>query len=82
MRFPVFHDDQHGTAIIATAGLINALHLTGRELHTMKMVVNGAGAASIACVELLKSMGLPGANVVMCDTRGVIYRGRTDGMNQ
>jgi malate dehydrogenase (oxaloacetate-decarboxylating)(NADP+) len=82
LDIPVFHDDQHGTAIIATAGLINALHLTGRELRNIKMVVNGAGAASIACVELLKSMGLPGGNVVMCDTRGVIYRGRTDGMNQ
>src|SRR5438270_317827 len=59
LDIPVFHDDQHGTAIIAAAGLINALHLTGRELHTMKMVVNGAGAASIACVELLKTMGFP-----------------------
>src|SRR6266699_1690997 len=78
----VFHDDQHGTAIIAAAGLINALHLTGRELEIAKMVVNGAGAASIACVELLKTMGLPSENVVLCDTRGVIYRGRTDGMNQ
>jgi malate dehydrogenase (oxaloacetate-decarboxylating)(NADP+) len=82
LDIPVFHDDQHGTAIIATAGLINALHLTKRELRDIKMVVNGAGAASIACVELLKSMGLPGVNVVLCDTRGVIYRGRTDGMNQ
>src|ERR1700692_2166338 len=77
---PVFHDDQHGTAIIATAGLINALHLTKRELRNIKMVVNGAAAASIACVELLKSMGL--RNAILCDTRGVIYRGRTDGMNQ
>jgi malate dehydrogenase (oxaloacetate-decarboxylating)(NADP+) len=82
LDIPVFHDDQHGTAIIATAGLINALHLTKRELKGIKMVVNGAGAASIACVELLKTMGLPAANVVLCDTRGVIYRGRTDGMNQ
>src|SRR6266436_2334288 len=82
LDIPVFHDDQHGTAIIATAGLINALHLTGRELANTKMVVNGAGAASIACVELLKTMGLPTANVILCDTRGVIYRGRTDGMNQ
>jgi malate dehydrogenase (oxaloacetate-decarboxylating)(NADP+) len=82
LDIPVFHDDQHGTAIIATAGLINALHLTGRELKDIKMVVNGAGAASIACVELLKSMGLPPGNAVLCDTRGVIYRGRTDGMNQ
>ena len=82
LDIPVFHDDQHGTAIIATAGLINALHLTGRELRDIKMVVNGAGAASIACVELLKTMGLPNGNVVLCDTRGVVYRGRTEGMNQ
>jgi malate dehydrogenase (oxaloacetate-decarboxylating)(NADP+) len=82
LDIPVFHDDQHGTAIIAAAGLINALHLTGRELDNTRMVVNGAGAASIACVELLKTMGLPPNNVVLCDTRGVIYRGRTDGMNQ
>jgi malate dehydrogenase (oxaloacetate-decarboxylating)(NADP+) len=82
LDIPVFHDDQHGTAIIAAAGLINALHLTGRELADVRMVVNGAGAASIACVELLKTMGLPAGNVMLCDTRGVIYRGRTDGMNQ
>ena len=82
LDIPVFHDDQHGTAIIAAAGLINALHLTGRELEKARMVVNGAGAASIACVELLKTMGLPPHNVILCDTRGVIYRGRTDGMNQ
>src|SRR5580698_8123734 len=82
LDIPVFHDDQHGTAIIATAGLINALHLTKRELRDIKMVVNGAGAASIACVELLKTMGMPPENVVLCDTRGVVYRGRTDGMNQ
>src|SRR5665213_402394 len=82
LDIPVFHDDQHGTAIIATAGLINALHLTKRELRDIKMVVNGAGAASIACVELLKTMGLPGGNVVLCDTNGVIYQGRTEGMNQ
>jgi malate dehydrogenase (oxaloacetate-decarboxylating)(NADP+) len=82
LDIPVFHDDQHGTAIIAAAGLINALHLTGRTLDNVKMVVNGAGAASIACVDLLKTMGLPPHNVMLCDTRGVIYRGRTDGMNQ
>src|SRR5438132_8670681 len=82
LDIPVFHDDQHGTAIIAAAGLINALHLTGRTLDQVKMVVNGAGAASIACVDLLKTMGLPSHNAVLCDTRGVIYRGRTDGMNQ
>ena len=82
LDIPVFHDDQHGTAIIATAALLNALDLTGRELKSIKMVVNGAGAASIACVELLKSMGLPHDNVILCDTKGVVYRGRTDGMNQ
>src|SRR5882672_4451887 len=82
LDIPVFHDDQHGTAIIATAALINALHLTGRELKEIKMVVNGAGAASIACVELLKSMGLPHDNVILCDTKGVVYQGRTEGMNQ
>jgi malate dehydrogenase (oxaloacetate-decarboxylating)(NADP+) len=78
----VFHDDQHGTAIIATAGLINACNLTGRDLKTVKLVVNGAGAASVACVELLKAMGVPHDNVIMCDTKGVIYQGRTSGMNQ
>jgi malate dehydrogenase (oxaloacetate-decarboxylating)(NADP+) len=82
LDIPVFHDDQHGTAIVATAGLINALDLTGRDLKDVKMVVNGAGAASIACVELLKSMGLPHGNVIMCDTKGVIYQGRTESMNQ
>ena len=82
LDIPVFHDDQHGTAIIAAAGLINALHLTGRSLDRSKMVVNGAGAASIACVDLLKKMGLPVGNVVLCDTRGVVWRGRGDGMNQ
>ncbi len=82
LDIPVFHDDQHGTAIVATAGLLNALDLTGRTLRDIKMVVNGAGAASIACVELLKAMGLPHANVVLCDTKGVIYQGRTVSMNQ
>src|ERR1700749_3159508 len=82
MDIPVFHDDQHGTAIVAAAGLINACHLTGRELRETKLVVNGAGAAAIACVELLKAMGMRPEHVVLCDTRGVIYQGRTDGMNQ
>jgi malate dehydrogenase (oxaloacetate-decarboxylating)(NADP+) len=82
LDIPVFHDDQHGTAIIAAAGLINALDLTGRRLQDIKMVVNGAGAASIACVELIKSMGLPQDNCILVDTKGVIYQGRTDGMNQ
>jgi malate dehydrogenase (oxaloacetate-decarboxylating)(NADP+) len=82
LDIPVFHDDQHGTAIIAAAALLNALDLTGRELTSIHMVVNGAGAAAIACVELLKSMGLPHANVLLCDTKGVVYEGRRDGMNQ
>ncbi|MBL6854448.1 MAG: NADP-dependent malic enzyme [Alphaproteobacteria bacterium] len=82
MDIPVFHDDQHGTAIISAAGIINALHLTGRSLADTRVVVNGAGAAGIACLELLKAMGLPSANAVLCDTKGVIYRGRATGMNQ
>jgi malate dehydrogenase (oxaloacetate-decarboxylating)(NADP+) len=82
MDIPVFHDDQHGTAIISAAGVINALHLTGRKIGDIKVVVNGAGAAGIACLELLKAMGLPNGNAILCDTKGVIYRGRTNGMNQ
>ena len=80
MNIPVFHDDQHGTAIIAAAGLINALHLTGRQPQDIKMVVNGAGASAIACTELIKLLGV--RNVIMCDTKGVIFQGRTSGMNQ
>jgi len=82
MNIPVFHDDQHGTAIIAIAGLINALHLTGRELRDIKLVVNGAGAAGIASLELVKAMGLPHNQAILCDSRGVIYQGREKGMNQ
>ena len=82
MDIPVFHDDQHGTAIISAAGVINAAHLTNRKLADIKVVVNGAGAAGIACLELLKSMGVKGENIVLCDTKGVVYRGRTEGMNQ
>jgi malate dehydrogenase (oxaloacetate-decarboxylating)(NADP+) len=82
MNIPVFHDDQHGTAIIAAAGLINACALTGRALADIKMVVNGAGAAAIACTELIKAMGVPHASIIMCDRTGVIYQGRTDGMDQ
>ena len=82
MDIPVFHDDQHGTAIVAAAGLINACHLTGRDLRTTKLVVNGAGAAAIACVELLKAMGMRPEHVVLCDTKGVVFQGRTEGMNQ
>ncbi len=82
MDIPVFHDDQHGTAIVAAAGLINACHLTGRELRDTRLVVNGAGSAGIACVELLKAMGMRPENVILCDTKGVVYQGRTEGMNQ
>ena len=82
MKIPVFHDDQHGTAIIAVAGLINALHLTGRAPDDIKLVINGAGAAAIACADLVKAMGVPSSQVILCDSKGVIYRGRTDGMNQ
>jgi malate dehydrogenase (oxaloacetate-decarboxylating)(NADP+) len=82
LDIPVFHDDQHGTAIIAAAGLINALDLTGRDIKSTKLVCNGAGAAGIACLELLKAIGFTPDNVILCDTKGVIYQGRTEGMNQ
>ena len=82
MNIPVFHDDQHGTAVICAAGLINALHLSKKKIEDVKIVLNGAGAAGIACLELLKSMGARHENCIMCDTKGVIYQGRTEGMNQ
>lgn len=82
MDIPVFHDDQHGTAVICAAGLINALHLTGKKIEDVKIVLNGAGAAGIACIELLKSMGARHENCFVCDTKGVIFQGRTEGMNQ
>src|SRR4249919_800193 len=82
LDIPVFHDDQHGTAIIAAAGLINALDLTGRNIKSTKLVCNGAGAAGIACLELLKAIGFTPDNIILCDTKGVIYQGRTEGMNQ
>ncbi len=82
MDIPVFHDDQHGTAIISAAGIINVLHLAGKKFNEIKVVVNGAGAAGIACLELLKAMGLPHENAILCDTKGVIFKGRADGMNQ
>jgi malate dehydrogenase (oxaloacetate-decarboxylating)(NADP+) len=78
MNIPVFHDDQHGTAIITAAGLINACHLTGRDLGDIRVVVNGAGAAAIACTELIKAMGVAGDHVIMCDRKGVISKDRTD----
>ncbi|TDE37013.1 NADP-dependent malic enzyme [Antarcticimicrobium sediminis] len=82
MDIPVFHDDQHGTAVICAAGLINALHLSGKKIEDVKIVLNGAGAAGIACLELLKRMGARHDNCIICDTKGVIYQGRTEGMNQ
>jgi malate dehydrogenase (oxaloacetate-decarboxylating)(NADP+) len=82
MDIPVFHDDQHGTAIIAAAGLLNALDITGRKIEDTKLVCNGAGAAGIACLELLRSIGFRPENLILCDTKGVIYEGRKDGMNQ
>jgi malate dehydrogenase (oxaloacetate-decarboxylating)(NADP+) len=82
MDIPVFHDDQHGTAVICAAGLINALHLSGKKIEDCRIVLNGAGAAGIACIELLKAMGARHENCIVCDTKGVIWQGRTEGMNQ
>ena len=82
MDIPVFHDDQHGTAVICAAGLINALELTGKRIGEVRIVLNGAGAAGIACLELLKAMGAAPDNCIMCDTKGVVWQGRTEGMNQ
>ncbi len=82
LDIPVFHDDQHGTAIIAIAGLLNACEITGRRMSDLKMVVNGAGAAGISCVNLAKHLGVRAENVIVCDSKGVIYRGRTQGMDQ
>jgi malate dehydrogenase (oxaloacetate-decarboxylating)(NADP+) len=82
MDIPVFHDDQHGTAIIAAAGMINAMQLTGRDIRTTRLVCNGAGAAGIACLDLIKAIGFEPNNVLLCDTKGVVWRGRPDGMNQ
>ena len=82
LDIPVFHDDQHGTAVICAAGLINALHLSGKKIEDCRIVLNGAGAAGIACIELLKRMGARHENCITCDTKGVLYQGRTEGMNQ
>ncbi|UNE54329.1 NADP-dependent malic enzyme [Bartonella machadoae] len=82
MNVPVFHDDQHGTAIIVAAGVINALHLTGRDMQNTRLVCNGAGSAGIACIELIKAMGFRPENIILCDTKGVVYEGRKEGMNQ
>jgi malate dehydrogenase (oxaloacetate-decarboxylating)(NADP+) len=82
MDIPVFHDDQHGTAIIAAAGMINAIHLTGRDIKSTRLVCNGAGAAGIACLDLIRAIGFEPSNVILCDTKGVVYRGRQESMNQ
>lgn len=82
MDIPVFHDDQHGTAVICAAGLLNALKISGKKIEDVKIVLNGAGAAGIACIELVKAMGAKHDNCIVCDTKGVIYQGRTEGMNQ
>ena len=82
LDIPIFHDDQHGTAIISAAALINALDLVGKDLKTAKIVVNGAGAAGIACLELLKAMGMPHENAILCDTKGVIHTERKENLNQ
>ncbi|MDF1580610.1 MAG: NADP-dependent malic enzyme [Desulfuromonadales bacterium] len=81
MNIPVFHDDQHGTAIIAAAGMLNAMEIVGKKIENAKMVVNGAGAAGIACADLAIKLGIKKDNVILCDTKGVIYKGRTEGMN-
>ncbi|WP_040298629.1 NADP-dependent malic enzyme [Bartonella sp. DB5-6] len=82
MNIPVFHDDQHGTAIIVAAGVLNALSLTGRDMQNTRLVCNGAGAAGIACIELIKVMGFRPENIILCDTKGVVYEGREERMNQ
>jgi malate dehydrogenase (oxaloacetate-decarboxylating)(NADP+) len=82
LDIPVFHDDQHGTAIIAAAGLLNACELTGRKLADIKVVVNGAGAAGLSCIGLIKHLGVPHENVIVCDSKGVVYRGRAESMDQ
>ncbi len=81
MKIPVFHDDQHGTAIISGAGLINAAHLQEKKLEDLTVVVSGAGASAVACARFFISLGVPAANVTMVDSKGVIYVGRTEGMN-
>ena len=81
MHIPVFHDDQHGTAIICGAALLNALELVGKDIGKAKIVINGAGAAAIACAEHFELLGARHENIFLCDTKGVVYRGRSEGMN-
>ncbi|MFN3454008.1 MAG: malic enzyme-like NAD(P)-binding protein, partial [Pseudobdellovibrio sp.] len=82
MNIPVFHDDQHGTAIVSGAALLNACHITGKKIDQIKLVVNGAGASAIACTKIFASLGVKKENIIMCDTSGVIYKGRPNGMNK
>ena len=82
LSIPVFHDDQHGTAIVSGAALLNALEITGKKIQDIKVVVNGAGAAAIACAQMYLNLGVRRENLFMCDSKGVVYRGRTDGMNK
>jgi malate dehydrogenase (oxaloacetate-decarboxylating)(NADP+) len=82
LDIPVFHDDQHGTAIISAAALLNALQITGKKIDTVRVVVSGAGAASIACMKLYKDLGVKAENILMTDSRGVLYKGREGGMNK
>src|SRR5690606_14823819 len=81
LDIPVFHDDQHGTAIIAGAGLINALHLVGKDIGSVKVVINGAGASGIACARFFLELGVRRENLWLCDSQGVVRRGRDRGMN-
>src|SRR5205085_2581117 len=81
MKIPVFHDDQHGTAIISGAGLLNALEIAGKNIGAVKVVFNGAGASAISCAEHYVKLGVRRENILMCDTKGVVYEGRTEGMN-
>jgi len=82
MDIPVFHDDQHGTAIIAAAGLLNALDITGKSIREIKVAVSGAGSSALSVIGLMKSMGLPHQNAIVCDSKGVLYKGRTERMDQ
>lgn len=82
LNVPVFHDDQHGTAIIAAAGLINACHITGRKMEDLKVAVSGAGAAGLSVSGLIRHLGVRGENILLCDSKGVLYEGRTERMDQ
>src|SRR5512137_1419573 len=81
MKIPVFHDDQHGTAIISGAGLLNALEIIGKKINEVKVVFSGAGAAGIACAKFYITLGVKKENIILCDTKGVVYKGRAEGMN-